>query len=68
MTPDPFSLAGRNALVIGGTSGIGKAIAAGFAKAGAQSNRSTLTNSYGDDSSLRSIVSPVLSTRTTSLE
>jgi len=36
MTPDPFSLAGRNALVIGGTSGIGKAIAAGFARAGAQ--------------------------------
>ena len=36
MTPNPFSLAGRNALVIGGTSGIGKAIAAGFAKAGAQ--------------------------------
>jgi NAD(P)-dependent dehydrogenase (short-subunit alcohol dehydrogenase family) len=33
---NPFSLAGRNALVIGGTSGIGKAIAAGFAGAGAQ--------------------------------
>jgi NAD(P)-dependent dehydrogenase (short-subunit alcohol dehydrogenase family) len=36
MTSDPFNLAGRNALVIGGTSGIGKAIAAGFARAGAQ--------------------------------
>src|SRR5258708_40205680 len=33
---NPFSLAGRNALIIGGTSGIGKAIAAGFAGAGAQ--------------------------------
>lgn len=31
-----FSLSGRNALVIGGTSGIGKAIAAGFAQSGAR--------------------------------
>src|SRR5258708_9994319 len=31
-----FSLAGQNALVIGGTSGIGKASAAGFAQSGAR--------------------------------
>jgi NAD(P)-dependent dehydrogenase (short-subunit alcohol dehydrogenase family) len=31
-----FSLTGKNALVIGGTSGIGKAIAAGYLQAGAQ--------------------------------
>jgi NAD(P)-dependent dehydrogenase (short-subunit alcohol dehydrogenase family) len=31
-----FSLAGQNALVIGGTSGIGKSIAAGFAQSGAR--------------------------------
>ena len=33
---NPFSLAGQNALVIGGTSGIGKAIAAGFLESGAR--------------------------------
>jgi NAD(P)-dependent dehydrogenase (short-subunit alcohol dehydrogenase family) len=35
-TANPFSLEGRHALVIGGTAGIGKAIAAGFARAGAR--------------------------------
>ena len=34
--PDRFSLAGRHALVIGGTSGIGKAIAAGYLESGAR--------------------------------
>src|ERR1041385_8586702 len=33
---EALSLAGRTALVIGGTSGIGKAIAAGFVQAGAR--------------------------------
>jgi NAD(P)-dependent dehydrogenase (short-subunit alcohol dehydrogenase family) len=33
---DSFSLAGQYALVIGGTSGIGKAIAAGYLQAGAR--------------------------------
>lgn len=33
---DRFSLKGRNALVIGGTSGIGRAIAGGFVEAGAR--------------------------------
>lgn len=37
MTPaERFSLKDRNALIIGGTSGIGKAIATGFAQAGAR--------------------------------
>jgi NAD(P)-dependent dehydrogenase (short-subunit alcohol dehydrogenase family) len=36
MTDNPFSLAGKNALVIGGTSGIGKAIAGGYRAAGAR--------------------------------
>src|SRR5258706_2121895 len=36
MPANPFSLAGQKALVIGGTSGIGKAIAAGFAQSGAR--------------------------------
>jgi NAD(P)-dependent dehydrogenase (short-subunit alcohol dehydrogenase family) len=35
-TTNPFSLAGQNALVIGGTSGIGLAIAEGFARSGAK--------------------------------
>ena len=36
MPASPFSLANRNALVIGGTSGIGKAIAAGYLESGAR--------------------------------
>ena len=36
MPTGPFSLAGKYALVIGGTSGIGKAIAAGYLEAGAR--------------------------------
>ena len=36
MHANRFSLEGRNALVIGGTSGIGNAIASGFAQAGAK--------------------------------
>jgi NAD(P)-dependent dehydrogenase (short-subunit alcohol dehydrogenase family) len=36
MPTQRFSLAGQNALVIGGTSGIGKAIAAGYLEAGAR--------------------------------
>jgi len=36
MADNPFSLAGQNALVIGGTSGIGKAIADGYREAGAR--------------------------------
>ena len=35
-TANPFSLSGQHALVIGGTSGIGKAIAAGYLRAGAR--------------------------------
>lgn len=34
--PNPFSLQGRNALVIGGSSGIGKAIAQAYLRAGAR--------------------------------
>ena len=36
MTPDPFSLQGRTALVTGARRGIGAAIAAGYAAAGAE--------------------------------
>src|SRR5258706_7494860 len=36
MPANPFNLAGQKALVIGGTSGIGKALAAGFAQSGAR--------------------------------
>ena len=35
MTEDPFSLKGKVAVAVGGTSGIGRAVALGFAKAGA---------------------------------
>lgn len=53
MTPDPFSLTGRTAVVVGGTRGIGRAISLRLAQAGA----TVLANYARDDSAAEAFAS-----------